>query len=150
MPRTKKQATGDTTPESPATDKKQAAPANVHGWEPVPPAEKPKRGRLRKEAAVEDKPAPAPARQKKAKAEPPATEKKLKAEAKLPTTEVDEPAELVVFALRLTQAEREEIHAATGPGKASRFARTVILAAARRDMAGIKTAITENQRTAAA
>jgi hypothetical protein len=144
MAKPNKQATGDTTPESPAaTEKKQASTAEIHGWEPVPVNGKPKRGRPRKVAVVEETPAPAPARQKKAKAEPKATEKKLKAEAKLPTIEVDKPAELVVFALRLTQAEREEIHAATGPGKASRFARTVILAAARRDMAAIKTAMAQ-------
>jgi hypothetical protein len=56
----------------------------------------------------------------------------------------------VVFAFRLTQAEREEIHNAVAPSRASRFVRAIALAAARHDMAGIKTAITENQRTAAA
>jgi hypothetical protein len=56
----------------------------------------------------------------------------------------------VVFAFRLTQAEREEIHNAVAPSKASRFVRAIALAAARHDMAGIQAAIIENQRTAAA
>jgi hypothetical protein len=138
MPKSKKQATGDATPESPATDKKQASTAEIHGWEPVPANGKPKRGRPRKEAAVEEKAAPTPAREKKPKPAP-----------KAPAIE-PEPAELVVFAFRLTQAEREEIHNAVAPSKASRFVRAIAIAAARHDMAGIKTAIIENQRTAAA
>lgn len=42
-------------------------------------------------------------------------------------------ADLVTFAFRLTPAEREEIHAAAGPGKASRFVKAVALAVARLD-----------------
>jgi hypothetical protein len=63
----------------------------------------------------------------------------------------DDPREdLVVFAFRLTQAEREAIHEAAGPAKASRFVRAVALAAARKDMAAIKTAIADNQGPAGA
>ncbi|MEP7027689.1 MAG: hypothetical protein ABI960_03755 [Candidatus Eisenbacteria bacterium] len=40
---------------------------------------------------------------------------------------------LVVFAFRLTEAERELIHKAAGGGKASRFVRAVAVAAARGD-----------------
>ena len=41
--------------------------------------------------------------------------------------------ELVVFAFRLTQEEREAIHRAAGPGKASKFVRALATAAARGD-----------------
>ena len=41
--------------------------------------------------------------------------------------------ELVVFAFRLTEAERELIHKAAGGGKASRFVRAVAIAAASGD-----------------
>jgi len=50
-----------------------------------------------------------------------------KAEAKAPKEE------LVVFAFRLTQAERDLIHKAAGPGKASKFVRTLTVAASKKD-----------------
>ena len=58
------------------------------------------------------------------------------AKAKDPSTnlqsEKDEPKEeLVVFAFRLTAEERELLHKAAGPAKASRFVRTLAVAAAR-------------------
>ena len=47
-----------------------------------------------------------------------------------------EPKEdLVVFAFRLTAAERELLHEAAGPAKASRFVRTLAVAVARGDRA---------------
>ena len=46
--------------------------------------------------------------------------------------------ELCVFAFRLTRSERDEIHAATGPGNASKFARTLLVAAARNDLSTVK------------
>ena len=50
-----------------------------------------------------------------------------------------EPKEdLVVFAFRLTAAERELLHEAAGPAKASRFVRTLAVAAARGDKARIE------------
>ena len=50
-----------------------------------------------------------------------------------------EPKEdLVVFAFRLTQAEREAIHKAAGAAKASRFVRTLAVAAANRDEARLR------------
>ena len=45
--------------------------------------------------------------------------------------------DLVVFAFRLTPAERDLIHKAAGPAKASRFVRAVVLAAANGDEAGV-------------
>ena len=46
--------------------------------------------------------------------------------------------ELVVFAFRLTEAERDAIHKAAGPAKASKFARTLLAAAARNDVGAVK------------
>ena len=50
---------------------------------------------------------------------------------------------LVVFAFRLTETERLEIHKAAGPARASRFVRTIAVAAAREDEAAIKATIKE-------
>jgi len=46
--------------------------------------------------------------------------------------------DLVVFAFRLTEAERDLIHRAAGPAKASRYVRSLAVAAARGDEAGVK------------
>ena len=57
---------------------------------------------------------------------------------------VDEPKakapreELCVFAFRLTEEERDAIHKAAGPAKASKFVRTLAVAAARNDEATVK------------
>jgi hypothetical protein len=45
----------------------------------------------------------------------------------------DDAEELVVFAFRLTRAERDLIHAAAGPAKASSFVKTLAVAAAKGD-----------------
>jgi hypothetical protein len=45
---------------------------------------------------------------------------------------------LCVFAFRLTAEERNAIHKAAGPAKASKFARTLLVAAARNDEAAVK------------
>jgi hypothetical protein len=45
----------------------------------------------------------------------------------------DDAGELVVFAFRLTRAERDVIHSAAGSAKASKFVRTLAVAAARGD-----------------
>lgn len=51
-----------------------------------------------------------------------------------PAVEKSTPAEdLVVFAFRLTPAERDLIHKAAGPAKASRYVRTLAVAAANGD-----------------
>lgn len=46
--------------------------------------------------------------------------------------------ELCVFAFRLTEEERRLIHRAAGPAKASKFARTLLVAAARNDATAVK------------
>ena len=45
--------------------------------------------------------------------------------------------DLVVFAFRLTQAERDAIHKAAGPANASKFIRALAIAAANRDEAQV-------------
>ena len=45
----------------------------------------------------------------------------------------DDAGELVVFAFRLSRAERDLIHASAGSAKASKFVRTLAVAAARGD-----------------
>lgn len=49
-----------------------------------------------------------------------------------------EREDLCVFAFRLTPEERDDIHKAAGPGKASKFVRTLAIAAARNDAAAVK------------
>jgi hypothetical protein len=46
--------------------------------------------------------------------------------------------DLCVFAFRLTEEERNAIHQAAGPAKASKFVRTLAVAAARNDEAAVK------------
>ena len=46
--------------------------------------------------------------------------------------------DLMVFAFRLTKEESAAIHKAAGPGKASKFARTLLVAAARNDEVEVK------------
>ena len=50
----------------------------------------------------------------------------------------DDSQSLVVFAFRLTRAERDLIHKAAGSAKASKFVRELALAAARGDMKAIE------------
>jgi hypothetical protein len=50
---------------------------------------------------------------------------------------------LVVFAIRLTEAERTAIHQAAGPRNATQFVRAVALAAAREDDAAFQQAIAD-------
>ena len=57
--------------------------------------------------------------------------------------------DLVVFAFRLSAEERDLIHQASGPAKASRFVRAVVLSAARGDMKALQAIITEVHRKAA-
>ena len=66
------------------------------------------------------------------------------AKAAVEAVEHDEPKkktpreELCVFAFRLTTEERDAIHKAAGPAKASKFVRTLAAAAARNDEAAVK------------
>jgi len=46
--------------------------------------------------------------------------------------------DMMVFAFRLSKEESAAIHKAAGPGKASKFARTLLVAAARNDEAEVK------------
>lgn len=59
--------------------------------------------------------------------------------APTPKPEKQPKEELCVFAIRLTLPERDAIHAAAGPGKASRFIRALAVAAANRDEALVAT-----------
>ena len=74
----------------------------------------------------------------------PASEKAAKRKAAAPKQTKEprkrgEPREdLVVFAFRLTVEEREAIHRAAGAAKASRFVRTLAVAAAHRDEAKVR------------
>lgn len=51
--------------------------------------------------------------------------------------------ELCVFAFRLTEAERDAIHKAAGPAKASKFARNLLVAAANKDDAAVRAIMKE-------
>ncbi len=72
------------------------------------------------------------------------TTKKTRVTAKQATKKAEVPVqpddsqELVVFAFRLTRAERDLIHQAAGPAKASKLARTLLVAAAQSDAAAVK------------
>lgn len=59
------------------------------------------------------------------------------------TATPDDGGELVVFAFRLSRAERDAIHAAAGSAKASRFVRGLAIAAARGDVDGIEAILAE-------
>lgn len=64
---------------------------------------------------------------------------KADAEGKAVTPKTKQPREeLCVFAFRLTTEERDAIHKAAGPAKASKFARTLLVAAARNDSGAVK------------
>jgi len=56
--------------------------------------------------------------------------------------------DLCVFAFRLTEEERNAIHKAAGPAKAAKFARTLLVAAARSDEAAVKAIMKANQTEA--
>ena len=62
--------------------------------------------------------------------------------------EPKEKEELCVFALRMKPEERDALHQMAGPARASRFARTVLVAAANGDEAAIRTAIKEAREAA--
>jgi hypothetical protein len=79
----------------------------------------------------------APKAAKKRVAKP--AEKKTKAAAK---TEEKETG-LVVFAFRLTQAERDAIHQTAGPARASRYVRRVAAAFAAEDVESFKGVLKE-------
>ncbi len=87
---------------------------------------------------------PGPAEVAATPAKPP---KKAKGPATdAPTTVPDDGGEIVVFAFRLTRSERDELHAATGSAKASRFVKAIVLAGARADTKAVQELIDEVQR----
>lgn len=68
------------------------------------------------------------------------TERSAKAAPEAVTREEpkkEEFADLCVFAFRLTEEERDTIHKAAGPAKASKFVRTLAVATARNDEAAV-------------
>lgn len=70
---------------------------------------------------------------------PKTTKKKSTAEKKVDMPDTGAPREeLCVFAFRLTAEEREAIHKAAGPANASKFVRTLAVAAARNDEETVK------------
>ena len=78
-----------------------------------------------------------PKKQEAAKTDAPAKAKKV---AKVKTAKEPRPKKekapkepQVVFAFRLTEEQRDQIHKAAGPGKATRFVRSAALAAASGD-----------------
>ena len=70
----------------------------------------------------------------------PAPKAEVRAKAEAPV-QADDSQKLVVFAFRLTRAERDLIHQAAGSAKASQLARTLLVAAAQHDEAAIKAAM---------
>jgi len=65
----------------------------------------------------------------------------------MPTAKASE--DLCVFAMRMTVEERDLIHQAAGPARASRFVRAVALAAARGDVKALQAILLEVQRGSA-
>ena len=54
---------------------------------------------------------------------------------------------MVVFAFRLTESDRDAIHSAAGPGRATRFVLGACLAAAKGDVEAFKALLAENRKT---
>ena len=72
------------------------------------------------------------------------SKKKAKSTKQPKPKKVKAPKEdLVVFAFRLTPVERDAIHKAAGPARASKFLRAVAIAAAKEDDAAYRHAIKE-------
>ena len=71
------------------------------------------------------------------------TAKSAKKQAAKKTAAKAPKEELVVFAFRLTEAERDAIHKTAGPAKASRFVRRVAAAFAREDENAFRAALKE-------
>jgi len=72
------------------------------------------------------------------------TTRARKPAAEKPATKAKAPREdLCVFAFRLTEDERNTIHKAAGQGKASKFARRLLVAAARKDDAAVRAIMKE-------
>ena len=109
---------------------------------------KPKKQAAAKQAATEETPALEAAATKTTKKAKAPTKPKATADTVMPKAKAAD--DLVVFAFRLTPDEREEIHAAAGSARASRFVRAVALAAARRDVSALNAIMLEASREAVA
>ncbi len=73
-----------------------------------------------------------------------ATSKKATAKKAATKQKVAKPKEdLVVFAFRLTEAERTKIHVAAGPANASRFIRHIAIAFADEDVKAFQAVLKE-------
>jgi hypothetical protein len=107
------------------------------------------RSRTRKPAATAEHPvavivsSETPPEPAKAPAKTPKTAKRLAADATPP--QQDDGQEVCVFAFRLLRSERDELHAATGSAKASKFVKAIVLAGARGDMKAIQEIVDEAQ-----
>ena len=55
--------------------------------------------------------------------------------------------DLCTFAIRIPVAERDALHKAAGPGKATRFVRAIVAAFANEDEAAFRTALKEARQT---
>ena len=89
-----------------------------------------------------NKKAPAKAKGKKPEtATPKATAAEASTTEKKGRARKTPEADLVVFAFRLSQTERDAIHKAAGPAGASRFVRSLAVAAASGDEAQVKAII---------
>jgi hypothetical protein len=122
----------------------QQKPTNDHVHAIAPP--RPTRG-TRKPAAIPEQPvavivsSDTPPEPAKAPAKAPKNAKRPTADT--PTPAPDDAGETVVFAFRLTRSERDEIHAATGSAKASKFVKAIVLAGARGDMKAVQEIVDE-------
>jgi hypothetical protein len=107
------------------------------------------RSRTRKPAATPEHPvavivsSDAPPETAKAPTETTKTAKRPAADATPP--QQDDAQEICVFAFRLLRSERDELHAATGSAKASKFVKAIVLAGARGDMKAVTQLIDEVQ-----
>ena len=72
--------------------------------------------------------------------------KKVAKEAK-PKKEKAPKVPLVVFAFRLSEADRDRIHAAAGPGRATRFVLSAALAAANADSKAFETLVAQAKQS---
>jgi len=102
----------------------------------------------KKKAATKKTTQGAPAAKQDTRTAKSATATKTAAQERPQTpTKATSPEELVVFAFRLTLEERKAIHKAAGPGKASKFVRSLATHAARGDIK-VVTAMIEAARGA--
>ena len=103
-------------------------------------------GRTRKPAAIPEQPVAVivPGETPPEPSKAPAKAAKRPATSAAPPQQ-DDGQEVVVFAFRILRSERDELHAATGSAKASKFVKAIVLAGARGDMKAIQEIVDEVQ-----